>query len=101
MNIFVGNINYRLTEDELRAAFENYGEVSSVKIVKDRETGRAKGFGFVEMPDDDEANAAINSLNSANVGGRDIIVNVAKPREEGSERRSSSSARPSYQRNRR
>ncbi|MBI2969074.1 MAG: RNA-binding protein [Bacteroidetes bacterium] len=79
MNIYVSNLNYRLSEEELSQLFASYGEVSSVKIVKDRETNRSKGFGFVEMPDENAAQQAINSLNNTDVGGRKIIVNKARP----------------------
>lgn len=82
MNIYLGNLSYRSTEAEIQSAFENYGTVSSVNIIKDRETGRSKGFGFVEMPNDGEALAAIEGLNGADLGGRNINVNQARPREE-------------------
>jgi RNA recognition motif-containing protein len=80
MNIYVGNLNYRLKEEELREAFEAIGAVDSVKLVKDRETGRAKGFGFVEMPNDEEALAAIEKLNGTEVGGRQMVVKEARPK---------------------
>ncbi len=83
MNIYVGNLPYSITEDELRAAFERYGAVSSAKIVIDRETGRSKGFGFVEMPDQDEAEAAVKALDGAPLNGRPARVNPAKPRTAG------------------
>lgn len=83
MNIYVGNLPYSITEDELRAAFERYGAVSSAKIVIDRETGRSKGFGFVEMPDQDEAEAAVKALDGAPLNGRPARVNPAKPRTPG------------------
>lgn len=82
MNIYAGNLSFSMTEDELRDAFSAYGEVSSARIVTDRETGRAKGFGFVEMPNDSEAKAAIEALNGADVGGRSLNVNEARPRED-------------------
>ncbi|MBI2431249.1 MAG: RNA-binding protein [Candidatus Hydrogenedentes bacterium] len=81
MNIFVGNLSYRSTEDELREAFEQYGEVSSSRIISDRETQRSRGFGFVEMPNDDEAKAAIRALDGGHIGGREVKVNEARPRE--------------------
>lgn len=81
MNIYVGNLSYSLTESELREAFANFGEVSSAKILSDRETGRSRGFGFVEMPDDTEAQAAVANLNGKDVGGRPLRVNEARPRE--------------------
>lgn len=91
MNIFVASLSFNTQEDELREAFENYGEVDSVKIIMDKHTGRSKGFGFVEMSDDNEGQAAINGLNDSNLGGRDIVVKVARPKAEndrGSFRRS-------------
>jgi RNA recognition motif-containing protein len=82
MNIYVGNLAYRMTEDELRQAFGEFGEVSSAKIIMDRDTGQSKGFGFVEMPNQAEAEAAISALNEANIGGRSLRVNEARPRPE-------------------
>jgi RNA recognition motif-containing protein len=82
MNIFVAKLNYSTSEAELRNAFEQFGEVSSAKIIMDRDTGRSKGFGFVEMPDDSEGKAAINGLNETELKGRTIIVKEAMPREE-------------------
>ncbi len=82
MNIYVGNLSYRTTEDELRRTFEAYGAVSSASIIRDRESGQSKGFGFVEMPSDSEAEAAINGLNDKEVGGRRLKVNQARPRED-------------------
>lgn len=82
MNIYVGNINYNTSEDSLRAMFEEYGEVESVKLIKDRDTGRAKGFGFVEMTDDNAAESAIEAINDTQIDGRDIKVKKARPREE-------------------
>jgi RNA recognition motif-containing protein len=81
MNIYVGNLSYGMSEDELRAAFSAHGEVSSVKILMDRETGRSRGFGFVEMPNQSEGEAAISQLNGKEVGGRALRVNEARPRE--------------------
>lgn len=83
MNIYVGNLNYNLTEEDVASLFSQYGEVVSVKLVKDKETGRAKGFGFVEMADDQEGAEAVSKLDGADVQGRNIKVNEAKPREEG------------------
>ena len=87
MNIYVGNLNYNLTEEELSQVFSEYGEVVSVKIVKDRETGRAKGFGFVEMANDEEGERAVEELDGADVGGRNMKVNKARPRPERPDRR--------------
>jgi len=81
MNIYVGNLSYRMNDGELREVFSEFGEVSSARIINDRETGRSKGFGFVEMPDDNAANAAIEALNGKEVSGRNIRVNEARPRE--------------------
>jgi cold-inducible RNA-binding protein len=81
MNIYVGNLSYGMSEQELRDAFANYGDVASVKILTDRETGRSRGFGFVEMPNQSEGEAAINNLNGKDVGGRALRVNEARPRE--------------------
>lgn len=81
MNIFVAKLNYDTSSEDLREAFEQFGEVSSASIVNDRETGRSKGFGFVEMANDDEAKAAINALDGADFDGRTIAVKVAEPRE--------------------
>lgn len=82
MNIYVGNLPYSTTEDDLRSSFSPFGEISSVAIIKDRMTGKAKGFGFVEMPNKDEAEHAINQLNGTELGGRNITVNEARPRPE-------------------
>lgn len=87
LNIFVGNLSYTTTEDSLRRLFEQYGEVTSVRIINDRETGRSRGFGFVEMANDDEARAAIAATNAKAVDGRTINVNEARPREERAPRR--------------
>ena len=81
MNIYVGNLSYNMSEGELRDAFGAFGEVSSVKILVDRETGRSRGFGFVEMPNQGEAEAAITQLNGKDLGGRALRINEARPRE--------------------
>lgn len=83
MRIYVGNMNYDTTEDDLQKAFEEHGQVDSVSIITDRNTGRAKGFGFVEMPNDDEAKAAMEALNETEFMGRTLNVNEARPRGEG------------------
>lgn len=80
MNIYVGNLPYSVTDDELRAAFAEYGAVSSAKIIMDRFSGRSKGFGFVEMDSDSEAEKAIEALNNSDMQGRNLRVNQAKPR---------------------
>ncbi|NIS07139.1 MAG: RNA-binding protein [Gammaproteobacteria bacterium] len=80
MNIYVGNLPYNVTDDELRAAFADFGEVASANVIMDRASGRSKGFGFVEMPNDSEAEEAINALNESPFNGRNIKVNQARPR---------------------
>lgn len=80
MNIFVGNLSYNTDDAGLRAAFEQYGEVVRAQVVTDRDTGRSRGFGFVEMPSDTESNAAIEALNGAELDGRTINVDQARPR---------------------
>ena len=87
MNIYVGNLPYSLTEDDLKAAFSEFGEVSSANIIMDKMSGQPKGFGFVEMPDDSEADQAIKALNESALNGRNIKVNQARPRGERSPRR--------------
>jgi RNA recognition motif-containing protein len=87
MNIYVGNLSYGMSEDELREAFGAFGEVSSVKILMDRETGRSRGFGFVEMPNQNEAETAIAQLNGKDVGGRALRINEARPREQQQQQR--------------
>ena len=86
MNIFVGSLPFSLQEAELQGIFEEYGEVSSCKIITDKFTGRSKGFGFVEMADDDAAKKAIEELNGAEVGGRAIVVNEAEEKKPGERR---------------
>ncbi len=81
MNIYVGNLPYSIDRDQLRDIFAAYGEVAAARIVNDRETGRSKGFGFVEMADDAQARAAIEALNGSDIGGRKAVVNEARPRE--------------------
>ncbi len=80
MNIYAGNLSYELTEDDLREAFAAYGEVDTVNIIMDQYSGRSKGFGFIEMPDDDKAMAAIEGLHDQDLKGRKLNVNKAKPR---------------------
>jgi RNA recognition motif-containing protein len=87
MNIFVGSLPFSIEEADLRESFEAYGAVDSVKVITDKFTGRSKGFGFVEMPSDEDAQKAINELNGATVQGRTIVVNKSEPKPEG-ERRS-------------
>jgi RNA recognition motif-containing protein len=83
MNIYVGNLSWQMTDEDLRTLFEQYGSVTSAKIVKDKVSGRSKGFGFVEMPDDTEAQNALSSLYDSEVLGRKIIVNEAQPKPQG------------------
>jgi RNA recognition motif-containing protein len=80
MNIYVGNLAYSVTQDDLRDAFAAYGEISSVNLITDKFTGDSKGFGFVEMPNNSEADAAIKALNETPLKGRNLKVNQAKPR---------------------
>lgn len=82
MNIYVGNLSYEVNEEDLRQAFSAYGAVDSSRVITDRDTGRSKGFGFVEMSDNGEANAAINGLNGTTLKDRELKVNEARPREE-------------------
>ena len=81
MNLYVGNLAYTVTEAELRTAFEAFGEVDRASVITDRDSGRSKGFGFVEMPNNSEADAAIKALNDTPLNGRAIKVNEARPRE--------------------
>ena len=83
MNIYVGNLSHDATEDDLRQAFEAFGEVSSVNIIKDRFSGESRGFGFVEMPTKTEGEAAITALNGQDLKGRAVNVNEARPRPQG------------------
>ena len=80
MNIYVGNLSYTVTEDDLREAFGAFGQVASASIIKDTFTGHSKGFGFVEMPSTDEAKAAMTAMNGKEMGGRALNVNEARPR---------------------
>ncbi|MCZ6690350.1 MAG: RNA-binding protein [Planctomycetota bacterium] len=82
MNIYVGNLSFDASEDIVRQAFAAHGEVSSVKLITDRETGRPRGFGFVEMPNDEEGRKAIAAVNETEIAGRSVSVNEARPRED-------------------
>jgi len=93
MNIFVANLNFKVQEEDLRETFEAYGEVDSARIITDRHTGRSKGFGFVEMPNADEGNAAIENLNDKEMEGRNLVVKIA---EERTEQRRFTNRRPQY-----
>ena len=81
-NIYVGNLSYHMTDDQLRDAFAEFGAVNSARIIMDRDTGRSKGFGFVEMENDGEAQEAISKLDGQEIDGRPVKVNEARPREE-------------------
>jgi RNA recognition motif-containing protein len=83
MNIYVGNLAYNATDEELRAAFEAFGVVQSVKIVRDRDSGRSRGFAFVEMDDGEGAQNAVAQMNGKDLKGRNLVVNEARPREQG------------------
>jgi RNA recognition motif-containing protein len=82
MNIYIGNLSYQVTEEDIQKAFEPFGQVESAKIIRDNYSGRSKGFGFVEMPVDNEAEAAIAGLNGKDLKGRALTVNKARPRTE-------------------
>jgi RNA recognition motif-containing protein len=82
MNIYVGNVSYSTNDEKLVELFSTFGQVASARVISDRETGRSKGFGFVEMPNDSEASAAIEALNEKEIDGRTLRVNEARPREE-------------------
>ena len=83
MNIYVGNLAYNATDEELRSAFEAFGQVTSVKIVRDRDSGRSRGFAFVEMEDGEGAQNAVAQMNGRDLNGRNLVVNEARPREQG------------------
>lgn len=82
MNIYISNLNFRTSNESLEQLFAQHGEVTSANIITDRETGRSRGFGFVEMPNDDEAQKAIETLNDTDFDGKTITVNVARPKED-------------------
>lgn len=83
MNLFVSNLGFDVQDDELRQLFEPFGAVSSAKIIMDRATGRSRGFGFVEMPDDAAAKKAISELNGSQIAGRPVSISEARPKEPG------------------
>ncbi len=87
MNIYVGNLSYSTDDDQLRTLFEEFGPVDSARVIMDRDSGRSKGFGFVEMSNANEANAAIEALNGREIEGRSLTVNEARPREDRGPRR--------------
>ena len=80
MNIYVGNLSYKVDENDLKGIFEEYGEVTSVKIIKDKYSGRSKGFAFIEMTNNNEAKAAIKELNGGELDNRKVVINEAKPK---------------------
>jgi cold-inducible RNA-binding protein len=80
MNLYVGNLAYEVTDEDLKTAFQTHGEIESARVIMDRETGRSKGFGFVEMPKAEQAQEAIKALNGSQIGGRAITVNEARPK---------------------
>lgn len=86
MNIYVSNLNFRTENENFQALFEQYGEVSSAHIITDRETGRSRGFGFIEMPNDAEGQKAIDALNGTEFEGKTLTVNVARPKEQSGDR---------------
>lgn len=87
MNIYVGQLPYNVTEDELRETFSEFGEIASINLIKDRFSGRSKGFGFIDMPNNSEADKAIKSLNKSSFKGREIKVNQAEQRRKRAPRR--------------
>jgi len=96
MNIYVGNLSFDVTEDQLRQAFEGFGEVSGIRIISDRDSGRPKGFAFVEMSGQEEAMDAISGLNGQELNGRELRVNEAKPRVESGNHSGGNRSRSSY-----
>ena len=84
MDIYVGNLSFQISEAELQDIFQEYGEVNSVKIITDKVTGKSKGFGFIGMSNEEDAQKAIDSLNGRQINGRNMVVNMARPKEEGS-----------------
>jgi len=82
VNIYVGNLSYQATDDDLREAFEPFGQVASAQVIKDKFTGRSRGFGFVEMPSNEEGQKAIDGVNNQDIAGRAVRVNEARPRED-------------------
>ena len=100
MNIYVGNLHFNLSEEELKEIFEEYGEVTSAKVITDKYSGRSKGFGFVEMPNDAEGEAAIKNLNGVDMKGRNMTVNQSEERKDNfrkdNNRRSNNNFRSNY-----
>lgn len=98
MNIYVSGLSFRINDDDLRQLFEEYGEITSAKVITQKETGRSRGFGFVEMPDDEAAQRAINELSGAEYDGRTISLNEAKPKEDRPRMGGSGGGRPNRDR---
>ncbi len=98
VNLYVGNLSYSTTEDDLRKLFEEHGTVERVSVATDRMTNRSRGFGFVEMANEAEANAAITALNETELQGRNLMVNIARPKGERTERRGGGGGRHSNDR---
>jgi len=96
MNIYIGNMSYETTEDQLRQAFEGFGEVSTVKVITDKDSGQPKGFAFVEMSSQEEGTAAISGLNGQDMNGRSLKVDEAKPRAQSDNRGGGNGYRKSY-----
>lgn len=86
VNIYVGNLSYEASDQDLQTAFEAFGQVSSARVIRDKESGRSRGFGFVEMPNAAEAAKAIEGVNNKDIAGRPVRVNEARPREDGPRR---------------
>jgi len=82
VNIYVGNLSYTATDEDIRSAFEAFGQITSARVIMDKETGRSRGFGFVEMPNDEEGRKAIEAVNNKEIAGRPVRVNEARPRED-------------------
>jgi RNA recognition motif-containing protein len=96
MNIFISNLNFNISDDDLKELFEPFGEVSSSKVITDKITGRSRGFGFVEMSDDEEGKQAIEKLNGTEFKGRELNVSVARPREDSGNRNNFERRRRDY-----
>jgi RNA recognition motif-containing protein len=96
MNIFISNLNFNINDEELRGLFEEFGEVTSSKVITDKITGRSRGFGFVEMSDDEKGKEAIDKLNGSDFKGRELNVSVARPREDSGNRNNFNRGRRDY-----
>lgn len=96
MDIYIGNLHYEITEEQLKQIFEEYGQIDEVKIIKDRETGRSKGFGFVTIADDEQGERALEEMDGAEINGRSVKVNRAKRREDNDRGPRNDFRRPRY-----